>query len=156
MALSQCKGDETMRVLRFCVFFLAVCLMTAPAMAEERMAVQSEVANVRSEPGPEGDLLWQVERYYPVIIIEKKGAWYRFKDMDGQQGWIHNSLLDHTATVIVRARLANVRNGPGTQYNVVFDAEKGTPFKVLEKKERWIRIQHGDGDTGWVFNSLVW
>jgi SH3-like domain-containing protein len=38
----------------------------------------------------------------------------------------------------------------------VFDADKGTPFKVLEKKDRWIKVQHADGDTGWIFSSLVW
>ncbi len=145
-----------MRALTVWVVFLAVGLVAGPAAAAERMAVKSDVANVRAEPGTEGDILWQMERYSPILIIEKKGVWYRFKDLDGQQGWVHNSLLDRTSTVVVRVRLANIRNGPGTQHGIVFDAEKGTPFKVLEKKGRWFRIQHSDGDTGWIFNSLVW
>lgn len=145
-----------MGALRCSAFFMMICLMAASAVAAERMAIQADVANVRADPGTKGDILWKMERYYPIIVLEKKGPWYRFKDMDGHQGWIHKSLLGSTATVVVRVRLANIRSGPGTQHDVVFDAEKGTPFKVIEKKGRWIRIQHSDGDKGWVFDSLVW
>ena len=143
--------------LRFFIVLLGVCLMASPVMAAERMAVKSEVANVRSDPGREGDILWKMERYYPVIVIEARATWFRFKDFDGHQGWVHNSLLDKTPTVIVRVRLANIRTGPSTEFDVAFEAEKGTPFKVLGKnKEGWIQIQHSDGDKGWVFKSLVW
>lgn len=155
MAEPKSKGDAHMAALRFSVFFF-ICMMASAAMAAERMAVKSDVANVRAEPGTKGDILWKMERYYPVIVIEKKGPWYRFKDLDGHQGWIHNSLLDLTRTVVVRVRLANIRNGPGTRHDVVFDAEKGTPFKVLQKKSGWVQVQHSDGDKGWVFKSLVW
>jgi SH3-like domain-containing protein len=88
--------------------------------------------------------------------LKKKGSWYRFKDIDGHQGWIHNSLLDTTATVIVRVRLANLRSGPGTENAIIFEAEKGTPFKILERKKNWLKVQHADGDSGWIFKTLIW
>ena len=121
-----------------------------------RMAVASEVANIRSSPDAKSQLLWQIERYHPLLIIEKKDPWYRFKDFEGHQGWIHKSLLSKTATVIVRVRRANLRSGPGTKNHIVFDAEKGTPFKILTKKKDWLKVQHVDGDSGWIFKSLVW
>jgi SH3-like domain-containing protein len=137
---------------------LVISLFSAAEAAaqSQRMAVASEVANIRSGPGTESEVLWQVERYYPLLVIEKKGPWYRFKDVDGHQGWIHKSLLDKTATVIVRVRRANLRSGPGTQNPILFDAEKGTPFKILERKKDWLKVQHVDGDSGWIFKSLVW
>jgi SH3-like domain-containing protein len=64
--------------------------------------------------------------------------------------------VNKTPTVIVKVKRANIRTGPGTQYDMAFDADKGTPFKVLEKKGRWTKIQHADGDLGWIFNSLIW
>lgn len=146
-----------MRAFGWVVLFISICLLALPVAAAERMAVQSEVANVRSDPGKTGDVLWQMERYYPVIITKKQKPWYRFKDFDGHQGWVHSSLLDSTKTVVVRVRLANIRKGPGTQHAILFDAEKGTPFKVLgDNPDGWIQIQHSDGDIGWVFKSLVW
>ena len=62
--------------------------------------------------------------------------------MKGDEGWIHSSLLDSTPTVIVKVARANIRTGPGTTYSLSFDANKGTPFKVLQKKERWLEVQH--------------
>jgi SH3-like domain-containing protein len=126
------------------------------ATASERMAVKNDVANIRAKPDTAADTLWQAEKYYPLLVIEKKQSWYRIKDFEGDGGWIHSALVDETPTVVVKVNRANLRSGPGTQYDLVFDADKGTPFKVLEKKDRWIKVQHADGDIGWVFNSLVW
>ncbi|MBF0572984.1 MAG: SH3 domain-containing protein, partial [Desulfamplus sp.] len=30
------------------------------------------------------------------------------------------------------------------------------PFKVLENKDEWVKVQHADGETGWIFKSLLW
>jgi SH3-like domain-containing protein len=139
--------------------WILVALLLFPgglAMASQRMAVKADIANIRARPDISADTLWQVEKYYPLLILDKKDAWYRFKDFEGDVGWIHESLVDKTPTVIVKVNRANIRADAGTQYDLVFDAEKGTPFKVLKKKGRWIKVQHADGDTGWIFSSLIW
>jgi SH3-like domain-containing protein len=38
----------------------------------------------------------------------------------------------------------------------VFQAEKGVPFKVLQRKGKWLQIRHADGDKGWIHQKLVW
>jgi SH3-like domain-containing protein len=38
----------------------------------------------------------------------------------------------------------------------LFTVEKGVPFTVLGKKEAWLNVQHGDGDKGWIHQSLIW
>lgn len=133
-----------------------VLALTGMAYAAERVAVKSNIANIRAFPGTKADTIWQVEKYHPLIVLSKKGKWYRIKDLDGEIGWIHGSLVDKTATVVVKVKIANVRNGPGVNNDLVFPAGKGTPFKVLKKKGRWLKVQHADGDIGWIFRSLVW
>ncbi len=144
------------RSIRYFVILAIIVFVAAGAAASDRMAVKADKANIRAKPDLQSDTLWQVEKYYPLLILEKKGSWYRFKDFEGDVGWIHDSLVDGTRSVIVKVDRANVRTDAGTQYDLVFDAQKGTPFKVLEKKGRWIKVQHADGDVGWIFNSLVW
>jgi SH3-like domain-containing protein len=145
------------RKLVYVLIFVALFPFAgSPVAASQRMAVKSDVANIRAKPDVNSDTLWQAEKYYPLLILEKKDDWYRFKDFDGDMGWIHDSLVDDTPTVIVKVNRANVRADAGTQYDLAFDAERGTPFKVLEKKGRWIKVQHADGDVGWIFDSLVW
>lgn len=141
----------------FILVFVAIFVLTAGiSFAAERLSVSVDKANIRAKPETSSDTLWQVEKYYPLLVVEKKGEWYRIKDFEGDMGWIHRSLVDDTPSVIVKVKLANIRSNAGTQYDLVFDANKGTPFKVLEVQDRWLKVQHADGDSGWIFKSLVW
>ena len=142
------------------VYWLAagiLLLMALPApVSAERLSVTTPVANIRSGPGTAYDVLWQIEQYHPIVVIQKSGAWYRFRDYQGDTGYIHNSLLGPVETVITANGTCNVRTGPGTRYPVAFTVGDGIPFKVLEKKHNWLRVEHADGDGGWLYRSLVW
>ncbi len=120
------------------------------------MTVSSKVANIRSGPVIQYDILWKVEKYHPLIIIETKGDWNRFRDFEKDEGWIHKSLLDKTKSIIAIKDNCNVRSAPGTNNKVLFTIERGIPFKILKRKGKWIHVQHADGDKGWLHNSLVW
>jgi len=138
---------------------ITVILFTAvaeTALAGQRLCITSAIANIRSGPGTNYDVLWQVEQYHPIDVVEEKGNWYKFRDFEGDVGWIHNSLVDKVRSVITIKSECNVRSGPGTDNPVVFLVEKGVPFKVLAKKGSWIKIEHADGDVGWIYKTLVW
>ena len=136
---------------------VAIALFISSGIAwAERMAVTTPLGNIRSGPGKKYDILWKVEKYHPLWIVEKSGNWFHFHDFEGDEGWIHRSLLSKISTVITRADICNIREGPGTSFRILFTAGKGIPFKVIKRKGRWINIQHADGDNGWIHHSLVW
>jgi SH3-like domain-containing protein len=97
-----------------------------------------------------------VEQYFPILVIEKSGEWYRFQDFEGDKGWVHRSLVGKIQAVITRNEACNIRSGPGTNHEILFSVEKGIPFKVLKRENSWIHIVHTDGDKGWIHKSLVW
>ena len=130
------------------IIFLLIILLTGTASAE-RVAVSAPVANIRSGPGTSHNILWKVEKYFPLRVIEKSGEWYHFEDFEGDKGWVHQS-------VITKNDACNIRSGPGTSNKIIFTVEKGIPFKVLKRKGSWIHIEHADGDKGWIHKSLVW
>ena len=136
-------------------FIISHLLIISAAFAE-RMSIASDIANIRSGPGTNTDILWKVEKYHPVEIIKKQNDWYQFKDYEGDKGWIHNSLLSSDKTVITKENVCNIRSGPSTKYPIVFTAEKGIPFKVLKEDKGWLNVEHSDGDKGWIHSSLVW
>lgn len=144
------------RILGVCLLFTCFIFTGGDTAAAERMSAKGDIANIRSGPGAKNELLWQIEKYHPVLVVEKKGVWYRFRDFEGDEGWIHASLLDKTHTVIVRVRRCNVRSGPSTDAEIAFTIDRGIPFKVLQKKGRWFEVEHADGDKGWIFETLVW
>ena len=151
------NGRSVILLFAVACFFV---LFSANAAWAEKLAIKASVANIRSGPGTNYEVLWQVEQYTPLQILDKDktGDWYYVKDYEGTIGWINKDLLAKMDTVITKPRdeKCNVRSGPGTNFDVVFKAVKGVPFKVIGRKGDWIHIQHVDGDTGWIHKMLVW
>lgn len=138
-------------------FWTLVLILSSSGLAmAERLSVSSKIANIRSGPGTRHEILWKVERYYPIRVVKKSGSWINFRDFEGDEGWIHTSLVDENPTVITIKDTCNVRTGPGTDHDVIFTVEKGIPFLILDRQKSWIQIQHADGDRGWIHKSLVW
>lgn len=142
---------------RLFLFAVATWLLLAPGIAQaERLAVKASKANLRSGPGAEHAVIWQAEQYYPLKVIERKGPWCLVEDFEGDRGWLHESLLGKLETVVAARDGCNLRAGPGTDHPVVLVVDAGVPFKVLERRGQWLRVQHADGETGWIAGSLVW
>lgn len=144
------------RTIITCFLFLQTpVFFVATAAASQTYSVTSEFANIRSGPGTKYEILWKAEQYYPVTVTRKKGKWYLFKDFEGDSGWIHNSLLGKVKSAVVIKDKCNIRSGPSTRNRIVFTVEKGVPFKILSRKGNWLRIEHANGDRGWIYKSLV-
>lgn len=54
------------------------------------LIVKSNKANFRD--GPSGNILWVLEKTYPLKFIEKQGSWYHVRD-DEIDGWLHFSTI---------------------------------------------------------------
>lgn len=141
---------------RYLILFLFLIFISAGDAMDERLAVIVSVANIRSGPGSEYDILWKVEKYYPISVIEKKNSWYQFKDFEDDKGWVHKSLVGNMDAVITKRDQCNIRSGPGTGNKILFTVEKGIPFKVVKRQDHWLHIEHADKDRGWIHDSLIW
>lgn len=151
------RFEKMCRHVSMTIMVFAGLLFAAQVVnAAERLAVQSKIANIRSGPGTNHKVLWQVEKYHPVHVVQKSGNWYKFKDFEGDTGWIYGKLLADIPAVITRKSKCNVRSGPSTKHGIVFTTEKGVPFRVLKRKGNWIHVAHSDGDKGWIYKPLVW
>jgi SH3-like domain-containing protein len=133
-----------------------IVFLSNTALPAERYAVSGGVANIRSGPGTNYEILFKAEKYYPLNIVEKLGNWYQFEDYEGDIGWIHKSLAGKIQSVITTKPKNNIRSGPGTNYRIMFISEQGVPFRVIERKGNWIHVEHSEGHEGWIHKSLVW
>jgi hypothetical protein len=50
---------------------------------------------------------------------------------------------------------ANVREGPGSGFNVLFTLEAGVPIVGYSYVEQWVRIKDDSGRTGWIYQTLI-
>ncbi len=138
------------------IMLIFLIVINAGSALAERLTIIAAVANIRSGPESKSDILWKVEKYYPIFVIKKSDSWYYFRDFEDDRGWVHKSLVGNVPAVITKKDLCNIRSGPSTKDKILFSVEKGIPFKVQEKKGRWLHIEHADGDSGWIFEALVW
>jgi hypothetical protein len=50
---------------------------------------------------------------------------------------------------------ANVRDGPGGDFKVLFTLPQGSPVTGQSFAEQWVRIMDDSGRRGWIYRSLI-
>ncbi len=144
-------------VKRF-ILSLAILLISVISAHAEMMSIDADKVRLRSGPGTDYAILWELGLGYPLKVIDRKGAWIKISDFEGDEGWVHKDLVAKTPHLIVKKKSINVRNGPGTKYKMIGKAKYGVVFKTLQrsKNKNWVKVKHENGLTGWVRRDLLW
>jgi uncharacterized coiled-coil protein SlyX len=50
---------------------------------------------------------------------------------------------------------ANVREGPGANFKVLFTLETGVPIVAYSYVDQWVRIKDGSDRPGWIHQTLI-
>ena len=66
-----------------------------------------------------------------------------------------SSTPQNTEALCIQNERANLRKGPGTNHEKLWEVFKYMPFKQLGIKDTWKRIQDVDGDIYWVYSPLT-
>ncbi len=56
---------------------------------------------------------------------------------------------------MVNNKKAKIRNGPGTDYMVLWRPRLYTPLEVLAKHKEWYAVRDSEADVGWIHKSVV-
>lgn len=146
-----------------CILFLAfLIVMGLGTAAQAKMVSISGIdVNMRSGPGANYEVLWELGNGFPLQVLLEKGDWYRVQDFEGAIGWVHKSVTSPTPHMIVKVykntkKRINIRSGPGTKYRIVAKAYYGVVLKTITQKNGWAQVEHEKGVTGWVKRSLLW
>ena len=112
--------------------------------------------NVRFGPGKQYPINWVFARKgMPVEIIEEFDTWRKIRDYEGEEGWIHSSLLSSKRTVMITGDVRDLRRTPGPDARVVLRAEPGVIGQLFDCEENWCRIEI-EGRRGWLQRSEFW
>jgi uncharacterized protein YraI len=57
--------------------------------------------------------------------------------------------------VSIKGSIVNMRSGPSTRTEALWELKKGYPLKVLKRKGSWIQVQDFENDRGWVSRKLT-
>ncbi len=120
------------------------------------VSVDIDQLNVRVGPGTQYGIRMKVSRNYPFRVVDRASSgWLRVLDFEGDQGWVSSKLVKFTPYIITTLEKSNVRDGAGENHQILFTAERGVLFKVLEENGGWLRVRHDDGDEGWISAKIV-
>ena len=137
-------------------FLVIFAFLVPAASAAQLVSVKKDGVNVRSGPNTSDDVLWEVFKGFPLEVLDKKGDWSHVVDFEGDKGWIYTPLLSGQHTVIVKVNTANMRIGPGPNYDIVATVKYGVVFRPIGSDGDWVKVKHADGTTGWIFKDLLW
>ena len=59
---------------KYAILLLMFIIVSAEVAMAERLTVIAPVANIRSAPTTNSDVLWKVEKYHPIFVIHKSGG----------------------------------------------------------------------------------
>ncbi|MGE0762431.1 MAG: SH3 domain-containing protein [Bdellovibrionales bacterium] len=142
---------------RLGLFLLALCFVVDPARA---LCVSAYQTRLRAEPNAGAKITWVVGRYMPLAEIERRGGWYKVRDMDGDVHWaLVSELSGRERCVVVKVRSAELRTGPGVKQPLadVQTVDRYTAFKRLEADpENWYRVEDEVGNRYWIAATQVW
>jgi len=142
----------------------------ASAMAEADVAAQSLRTSAAGQPLPE---IAQVSRLQQQSNSEfgKQnfgGALYlanqakalatagRARAAAGSRGPSRPGETQFATPIRIKAtNRGNVREGPGTSFNVVFAVSAGDQLTAYSMTDDWIRVSDDGGRAGWIFRALV-
>jgi len=138
------------------VAFIVTIGIALSAGAAEYVIAGKDGVNIRSAPNTKAEVLWEVFKNFPLQVLKREGQWTQTVDFEGDKGWVYDPLLSKEKMVIVKVDAANMRIGAGINYEIVATVKYGVVFKPLEKDGEWVKVQHKDGTTGWLHDTLIW
>lgn len=144
-------------------FFLMAALLppVAALQAEERplprfASLKSSEVNVRTGPGIRYPIRWVYKKkWLPMEIVEEYDHWRKVRDVSGETGWVHRSLLSGHRTIHVTDETLTLRREPNANAAPVLRAERGVTGDLIECDTQWCRLQIADR-KGWAIKTSFW
>jgi SH3-like domain-containing protein len=136
---------------------ILMVLSVATFASAEILSVKNNSVKISDSSNPYiAQVILVVPRHYPLKVVQEDGKYYKVSDYIGREGWVDKTAIGAGRTVVVKVGRGNIRTGPGTEHDLLFKANRGVAFKVLERKDEWLKIEHESKRVGWISRSLVW
>ena len=118
---------------------------------------------MRVGPGEQYQLAWQYsKRGLPIEIIQEFDNWRKIRDPNGDEGWIHHSLLTGKRTAIIKPwekdpdkGLTSLHNRENKSSEILAEIEPGVVVKLVYCGEDWCRISVSK-IRGFVEKASLW
>ncbi|MCB1556038.1 MAG: hypothetical protein KDJ15_01865 [Alphaproteobacteria bacterium] len=121
------------------------------------VSLRSDKVYARTGPGLRYPIRWVYKREnLPVEIVQEFDTWRKIKDSDGDEGWVHTSMISGERTVFIEGEtLLPLREGKGENFRMTARLEPGVTAFLDRCEGEWCRL-HTDGYRGWAERKFLW
>lgn len=121
------------------------------------VSLGSQKIFMRAGPGVRYPIKWVYEREgLPVEIILEYEVWRKIRDIEGVEGWVHQSLLSGRRTGLIRDNeTQDMRASPRPDARIMARLEPMAQFIIKECRPGWCSIS-ADGYEGWLPRDHIW
>ncbi len=120
-------------------------------------ALRSDKVFVRTGPALRYPIKWVYHRAeLPVEIVQEFDTWRKIKDIEGDEGWVHQSLLSPKRSVLVSANEDISLNEEATLTSpVLARLEPRVQASLKTCQAGWCHLDAG-GYEGWTEQKNLW
>ncbi len=122
------------------------------------VSLRTEPVNMRTGPGVRYPVTWVYQRRgLPVEVTDEFDTWRRVKDPDGEEGWVHQSMLSGQRTGFVLEEAVPVYKGSTLSSAVIAQLSPGVVVTVdrCPRQTEFCLIEI-EGLDGWVRRGVFW
>lgn len=121
------------------------------------VSLRSNKVFVRSGPARRYPVKWVFRKKgLPVEIIQEFDTWRKIRDHEGEEGWIHQSLLSGQRTILTKAvQPVVLQNKPGDEGRAIARVEPNVVAEVEQCQEGWCQIE-AQTYRGWSPRKFLW
>ena len=121
------------------------------------VSLRNDKVYVRTGPALRYPLKWVYRRAgLPVEIIQEFDTWRKIRDRDGEEGWIHQSLLSGKRTAVVVAEEdVFIHKKPNAVSKKVAIVENGNIISLEQCDTSWCEGEV-QGFSGFISRNSLW
>lgn len=121
------------------------------------VSIKASEANIRTGPNIRYPIQWVfVKKGEPVEIIAEFEQWRKVRDKQGDQGWIHESMLSgHRHIIIIGNKPQMLYKESSTASNPILRVEPEVRGSLLSCTKEWCNISIAN-TKGWMEKSNLW
>ena len=112
---------------------------------------------MRTGPSTEFPVKWVYKRQFlPMKVVAVHEVWRKIEDPDGDQGWMHVSLVSPNRTALVTGSgVTSLRDSPEPTSRIAWRVEPGVVGHVDDCQKGWCRLDVS-GRTGYIEAERLW
>ncbi len=132
--------------------------VSASSESKEFSYIRSNEVNVRAGPNKRYPIKWVLKnKGEPMKVIAKFENWSKVRDVDGDEGWVHDSMLNSVKHgVLVSKKNELLYTGPYETSKPIARLKSGIRFKIQKCTDsQWCLISI-EGLNGWIPQKNIW